>query len=409
MAYEPLAKLLHKDRSSGRFIVNEQLARQRLEAESTFRTGFETPAGELFLAVPRELSVLSESVLRLERLVSKGMEALPPVAKGALIRHLIADEVVSSNDMEGVGSTRRQIGELLESIRQSRQAKAARRFRELAGLYLALSEDDVARPSTPSDIRQIYDQVMDGEDLSDNEPDGVLFRREGVDVIGSGGRVLHQGLTPESAINEALERMIAIAESAEIPELYAAIVAHYLFEYIHPFYDGNGRTGRFLLALYASRPLSTVTTLSLSRALSENRDAYYRSFRTAQDRLNHGELTFFVLDMLESVERAQEQTVEDLGQKAARLEEMASRLAQVALADGLREKEADCLSLLGQTALFAPYGDIGWSDIARHLDVGEQQARKYLKRLQSAGLVAAASKRPLRFELSTEGSSRLGL
>ena len=79
------------------------------------------------------------------------------------------------------------------------------------------------------------------------------------------------------------------------PETYGAIVSHFLFEYAHPFYDGNGRTGRYLLAVYLSRPLSTLTALSVSRSSAESRGAYYRAFREVEDSLNHGELTPLVL------------------------------------------------------------------------------------------------------------------
>ena len=64
----------------------------------------------------------------------------------------------------------------------------------------------------------------------------------------------------------------------DIPELYAAALCHFLFGYIHPFFDGNGRTGRYLLALQLSRPLSQPTVLSLSRVIAENKATYYRAF-----------------------------------------------------------------------------------------------------------------------------------
>lgn len=60
MSYEPLANLFDKDSTSDRFSNAEVRAKMRTEADSTFRTGITTPEGELFLAVPRELSLLSE-------------------------------------------------------------------------------------------------------------------------------------------------------------------------------------------------------------------------------------------------------------------------------------------------------------------------------------------------------------
>lgn len=62
MSYYSLKDLFYKDASNERFAENDRLARVRRDAESTFRTGVETPSGELFLAVPRELSLLNERV-----------------------------------------------------------------------------------------------------------------------------------------------------------------------------------------------------------------------------------------------------------------------------------------------------------------------------------------------------------
>ena len=83
------------------------------------------------------------------------------------------------------------------------------------------------------------------------------------------------------------------------------LASHYLFEYAHPFYDGNRRTGRYLLSLFLSEPLSKPTVLSLSRTIAENRSDYYAAFRTVDNPLNKGELTFFVYALLDLVRKAQ--------------------------------------------------------------------------------------------------------
>ena len=87
MAYKSLMKLFYMDASSDRFANNECLAAERLGADSTFRTGMHTATGELFIALPHELSVLSEQVLRKERVVQSLQTAIPPIARGALVRN----------------------------------------------------------------------------------------------------------------------------------------------------------------------------------------------------------------------------------------------------------------------------------------------------------------------------------
>ena len=357
---------------------------------------------ELFFAVPRELSVLNEEVLRKERRVSALYSSLPPIARAALVHGLVIDEVVSTNALEGIRSTRRQIDELLSEVCDV-QGPSTKRFMELASLYVGLTGEDRALPATAKDIRTIYDKVMQGEDLGNSAPDGTLFRRSGVDIIGNGGKVLHRGLEPEGAIISAISTMIRVASSDEVPAIYAAIAMHYLFEYIHPFYDGNGKTGRYLLALYLSRPLSLLTALSLSRAIAQNKAPYYRAFKDAENPLNHGELTHFVICLMEYISCAQDDLIFDLSEKTARVEKV--RLA----VDGVDadERGREVLNMLAQYELFAAFAGVSLGEIATYLGVSEQTARACTKKLERAGYIEVIAKRPLRFALGEEGLRRL--
>lgn len=417
MPYEPLAKLFYMDVSNERFSENERLAKLRLEADSTFRTGIITPAGELFLAVPKGLSLVSEKVLRLERLVSASLKSLPTVACGALIRGLVTDEIVCTNDLEGIYSTRRQISDILEMttisgdlLKRSGDPLKERRFRELAKMYLNLSDQTRQYPSSPEDVRAIYDQVMRDEPMGERDrPDGKIFRRGEVEIVGNGSKIIHRGVYPESEILRTIGQMLTLADSVDIPQTYSAILSHYVFEYVHPFYDGNGRTGRYLLALYLSRPLSVLTSLSLSRLIAENRAAYYRSFRDAENKLNHGELTFFVMNILEDVLVAQSQLVESLGEKKGQLDEVSNRLEGFSDTYGLSEREKAVVYMLVQMDLFAPFPDVGLPEVSQYLGVGGQQTRKYLKRLQELELVQTTSMRPLRFAVTRKTETYFGL
>ena len=410
MAYESLRTLFHKDSSVDRYSNAETMLKLRLEAESTFRTGMETPAGELFLAVPRELSLLDEQVLRHERRITAQMRELPPVAQWAMIRGLIVDEVVSTNELEGVYSTRRQINDLLQSDIATKDPLQQKRFRELAKLYFGLTEQQQPKPTKPEDIRLIYDSVMDGEPLETSDrPDGRLFRKDRVDIIGPGSRVVHEGLYPEKEIISGIEKMLAIAGSEEMPETLSSIVSHFIFEYVHPFYDGNGRTGRYLLALYLSNPLSFLTSLSLSRVIATNRDAYYRSFREAEHPLNHGELTHFVMNMLENVRIAQNDLDVGLSEKKELLDQINENLPRFGKLRDLSEKELSIVYMLAQVDLFAAFPEASQQEVADCIRLGTQQSRVYTKSLEEKGVVVTASRRPLRFKIAEPAAFELGL
>ena len=151
--YPTLEKLFYSDSSSERVEHVKAEAERRLNNPASFRTGIELSSGELFLATPRELSLLNEKMLRVERKVSQLWRDLPGIARWAYLRSLIMDEIMFTNEMEGVHSSRRQIEEALESAEAKRPTKEAKRFREFASLYLELTDSNHVYPQTPADNR----------------------------------------------------------------------------------------------------------------------------------------------------------------------------------------------------------------------------------------------------------------
>lgn len=412
MTYPTLEKLFYKDASSKRYENHREQLLLRLEAESTFRTGITLEHGELFCAVPRELSVANERVLRRERRVSALWKALPPVALGAFLRSLILDEVVYSNEIEGVHSTRRQIEVALNEAKRdtSSLAGAAERphapFMEFARLYLGLT-DNPQLPNTLQDIRDIYDAVMRDSLDDENQIKHSLFRTRPVVIESNRGKILHEGVMPETAIKKMLEQMLALMHSEEIPEIYSALLSHFLFEYVHPFYDGNGRTGRYLLALSLSTPLSQPTVLSLSRVIAENKSAYYKAFDITERPLNCSEATHFVMTMLDLIGQAQEDLMADLQQKRASLDGLGQRVDS--LDKSFSERDRDLLYYIGQLSLFDTLNKTGTSATADHLGVTIPTARKALESLRLRGLVERTSVRPAIYRLSESGKDLLGI
>lgn len=405
MEYKELSKMFYSNASNDRDASLEREYRARFFAESTFRLGFDSPEGELFIAVPREMSLLVERILRTERKISNTLRSMPGTASNAVLRGFVLDEVVSTNAIEDIRSTREQVKEALEAPQEA--PLSAKRFRELATLYLSIINDDAMAPSAPEDIRKIYDEVTYGEISPEKMPDGDLFRAHGVEIVQGGYKVVHRGMEPESAITEAIQRMLAIANSEEIPALYGGIAAHYLFEYIHPFYDGNGRTGRYLLSLMLNESLSAATALSLSRIIAENRDEYYRAFKTAEKPLNKGELTFFVFTMLELIREAQLRLEEGLLKNIETLDALNQLMSVIAEREELKDQEANIVFMLMQCRAFGLYGYAPLDEIARQIGLGSQMVRKHLTSLEQKGIVVKVRKRnPITFSLSREFADR---
>ena len=407
MEYKQLSKLFHMRQDADRYRWVEEQAAYRRSMPSSFDIGIDAPEGRLFVAMPRDLTVLYERVLRTERKVSSMMRSIPGIAQSALTRSLVLDEVASTNAIEEIHSTRKQVEEALDAaIDEGRKSK---RFRELARLYLELSRSEHKVPTSSEDVRAIYDMVTKGEIPKSKLPDGKLFRAGSVQITAGDVKVIHNGLEPEEKIKEAIETMLALTGRGDVPEVIAAIASHYVFEYAHPFYDGNGRTGRYLLSLFLSDALSLPTVLSLSRSIAENCDLYYRAFASVEDPMNCGELTFFVINMLELIRKAQLRMISDIERSESNLNAAARRMEGMRAAHDLSEKEATAVFALAQYELFGMHGFAYLDDLAKCMGLKDQMTRKHLLSLESKGLVKVPSRRPLKFALSDAAKTELGI
>ncbi|WP_350312217.1 Fic family protein [Ileibacterium valens] len=90
-------------------------------------------------------------------------------------------------------------------------------------------------------------QIIDND--PNNEPDGKVFRKNSV-YIHDGFNNIHTGLFPEEEIIRQVKLSLKMVEDPEIPGMIKIACFHFMFGYIHPFYDGNGRLNRYLSALF---------------------------------------------------------------------------------------------------------------------------------------------------------------
>ena len=83
-----------------------------------------------------------------------------------------------------------------------------------------------------------------------------------------------------------LEKYINDDSFSTVEPLIKMAVIHYQFESIHPFYDGNGRTGRIINILYlVQKKLLDIPVLYLSRYIIQNKSEYYRLLQEVRDKI----------------------------------------------------------------------------------------------------------------------------
>lgn len=90
-------------------------------------------------------------------------------------------------------------------------------------------------------------------------------------------------------------------------------IGHYQFEAIHPFYDGNGRTGRIINILFLIlHDLLEKPVLYLSKYIIENKNQYYKKLRAVTEKQEWEEWILYMLEAVEETAKYTEQKIEDI-------------------------------------------------------------------------------------------------
>ena len=109
-----------------------------------------------------------------------------------------------------------------------------------------------------------------------------------------------------------LEEFINDESMSNLDPLIKMAIIHHQFESIHPFYDGNGRTGRIINILYlVITGLIDLPILYLSRYITHNKSEYYRRIQAIRDRNtdNNKEWEAWIIFMLRGVEKTSSDTI----------------------------------------------------------------------------------------------------
>lgn len=312
-----------------------------------------------FLCYTGEILRLVEKFYKTYEQFLYTVSTVPPVVLYQFTRLSIVEEVKSTNDIEGVHSTKKEIREIIE-----KKGTHYHRLQSVVHQYLELLGEEEIKFDTCQDIRNFYDDFTHQEITRENPQnrlDGSLFRKEPVQIQAATGKTIHQGLYPESRIIEALDQALRILHSEEYPLLIRLALFHYFFVYIHPFYDGNGRTDRFITSYFLSRKFHRLLAVRLSIYIKRIQSRYYHMLEEADSEKNRGDMTPFVMGFLEILIGSTEDTIGVLSRKNEQMRKYESRIDAFQLKDKLLK---EIYITLLQAALF--YGEgISMADLMK--------------------------------------------
>jgi len=221
-----------------------------------------------------------------------------------------------------------------------------------------------------NDIIEIQHQLIGNNAGIRNMPGTVLKNDTTGEVV----------YTPPQDKNEILDLMSNFIQyfnqdQNEISPLINLAVLHCQFESIHPFYDGNGRTGRILNILYLIlNDLIDIPILYLSSYITENKPDYYRLLNQTN---KIGDWEEWILFMLKAVETTSIQTIE----KINIIRKLLDKTIEKVQTEAPKIYKKELVELLFEQ----PYSKIEF--VVNKLNVERKAASRYLKELENIGVL----------------------
>ena len=362
----------------------------------------------LFYVNLLEHTLLQEKIVKNSNKINYISNRLPTIAIKEIIMKILSNELYKTNKIEGIETVKSEIYSSLKDDRISN--KKSNKLDGIIKKYKDIMEnnfEDTEHIDSLSSFRKIYDEMFEDFEKSGNyKLDGKYFRKDIVKVINGLGNTIHIGVNGEEAIEKNIEDLIQFMNIKDIPFLVKASIVHFFFEYIHPFYDGNGRFGRYLLSLYLARKLDNLTAFSVSYSISRNLDDYYKSFVEVEDVNNYGEITFFVENILKTIKNGQEMIIELLNDSVMRFKHSMEILDE--LTKELSEKENIILQIYLQNYLFNDFEELTNIELSAIIgDLTQQTINKYTQELEKKGYLVKIKQRPLTYSLSEKITEKI--
>ena len=307
---------------------------------------------------------LTDAILRLSTEIAAKVKEISIRSTLSTQPHLHrANRIRSVHSSLAIEHNSLTLGQVTALLNGKRVLAPAQEILEVQNAFRAYDLLPSLDPYDPDDLLKVHRVMMEGL-----VAEAGTFRNQGVGVY-AGNRLIHSG-TPAQYVPETMQQLFDWLRNTQAHPLISSSVFHYEFEFIHPFADGNGRTGRLWQTLILQKWEPIFAYLPVESMILAHQSDYYTVLNAAN---TQGSSTVFVEFMLEMILDALKNVyVEQHGSSA-----------------GL-SREEQLLALLRQD------GHMTIPRMAERLGIGERQVRRLLASLKDQG------------RLRREGSSKSG-
>lgn len=301
----------------------------------------------------------------------KGVTGIIP-NQSILINTLSLQEAKDSSAIENIITTHDDLyqSDVLAKQFSSLEAKevhsyaaALRNGYEKVGKTGLLTNNDILEIQETLETNSAGFRKLPGTELKNERTGEVVYRPP-------------QDALQIRSLMDNLEKYINDDTLSDLDPLIKMAIVHHQFESIHPFYDGNGRTGRIINILYLVRcGLLDMPVLYLSRYINQQKNEYYRLLQAVRNQQVWEE---WVLYMLEGIEETSHQTIRLIQEIRDLMQHQKHKM---------REELPKIYSQDLLNNLFRhPYTKIDF--ITKELQVHRNTAMRYLEELVRIGLLA---------------------
>lgn len=225
----------------------------------------------------------------------------------------LVEEAITSAIYEGANSTRAKAQELITSGNPPRNKDEWMLINNFEAMsWIQKNKNKNVSLDLIKEIHSIVTRnTLEGDDANFSGK----FRNDVVYIHSSKNEIVHEGIK-YNLIEQSLEEAIEVITKNQryFPKVIKGILLHYFLAYIHPFFDGNGRTARTLFYFKAMKNnLSFIELLSISAYLKNHGARYEKSYQKVV--ANDLDITYFIdfnLDALLHAVKQVEQKVDYL-------------------------------------------------------------------------------------------------
>lgn len=327
--------------------------------------------------IPNESELESVQILKGLARAHRYLAELKGVAKtipneGMLISTLTMQEAKDSSAIENIITTHDELFKVtvLKGEKVNQAAKEVENYRSaLRESYRQTRDSGLIRVN---DILQMQAII---------EPDRAGIRKIPGTIVGNAetGEVVYTPPQHPDEIIELLDNLVTYINDDQLSELDPLIkmaLIHHQFESIHPFYDGNGRSGRIINILYlVKNDLLDLPILYLSRYIVRTKTEYYRLLQSVRD---ENDWQSWVLYIIKGIEETAKETIEFINQ------------IRTLVLETKRRMRSDLPKIYSQDLLnnlfFHPYTKVQF--VVDQLGVSRITATRYLNQLAEHGFVS---------------------